>query len=97
MVCQLGDLVCDCSVIYFPDKRETVCVAAAASVMTSVAAVSVGGCAVRWPVHTPDVTLFFYLGGFVPFFFVVVKWRWDSQDAAQDDVFRAVLDVSSNS
>ncbi|KAF3841105.1 hypothetical protein F7725_006967, partial [Dissostichus mawsoni] len=44
VVCQLGDLVCDCSVIYFLDDCGTMCVAVAARVITSVTAVSVGGC-----------------------------------------------------
>lgn len=47
--CQLGDLVCDCSVIYFLDKCGTMRVAVAASVITSVTAVSIGGCVVCWP------------------------------------------------
>lgn len=63
MVCQLGDLVCDCSVFYFLDKRDTVCVAVAAGVITLVTAVSVGGCAVHWPVLTSDVFLFLMGGG----------------------------------
>lgn len=49
VVCQLGDLVCDCSVIYFLDKCGTMCIAVAARVITSVTAVSIGGCVVCWP------------------------------------------------
>lgn len=54
VVCQLGDLVCDCSVIYFPDKCGTMRVA---SVITS--AVSIGGRVVCWPWTFPLQMLLF--------------------------------------
>lgn len=65
VVCQLGDLVCDCSVIYFLDKCGAMCVAVAASVITSVTAVSVGGCVVCWPwTFTLQILSFRFVGFF---------------------------------
>lgn len=64
VVCQLGDLVCDCSVIYFLDKCETVCVAVAARVITSVTAVGIAGCIVCWSDHTSDLILLLLLISF---------------------------------
>lgn len=59
MACQRGDLVCDCSVIYFPDKCGSTYVAVAASVIPSVTGVSIGGRVVCWPmdVRTSDIIL----------------------------------------
>lgn len=77
VVCQLGDLVCDCSVIYFLDDCGTMCVAVAARVITSVTAVGVGGCVVCWPwtFVIQILSLHFF------------KWGWGSQDTAQGDFF----------
>ncbi|CAI5643013.1 unnamed protein product [Oreochromis niloticus] len=68
VVCQLGDLVCDCSVIYFLDKCETVCVAVAARVITSVTAVGIAGCIVCWSDHTSDLLLLLLLLLLILFF-----------------------------
>ncbi|XP_039474791.1 janus kinase and microtubule-interacting protein 2 isoform X2 [Oreochromis aureus] len=68
VVCQLGDLVCDCSVIYFLDKCETVCVAVAARVITSETAVGIAGCIVCWSDHTSDLLLLLLLLLLILFF-----------------------------
>ncbi|XP_034538707.1 janus kinase and microtubule-interacting protein 2 isoform X1 [Notolabrus celidotus] len=61
VVCQLGDLVSDCSVISFLVWCGATCMAVAAGVRASVAAVSVGGCVVL----AVDVLLLFFglIGG----------------------------------
>lgn len=48
VVCQLGDLVWDGGVIYFLDNSGPTCVTVAANVLTSVTAVSIGGCVLCW-------------------------------------------------
>lgn len=90
VVCQLGGLICDCSVIYFPDKCGSMCVMVAARVMTSVTAVGggLGGCVVRWLwTFTPFIYIFLLFGWFCScFFFFNTGTRGVSQDAFQDDV-----------
>ncbi|KAA8586704.1 hypothetical protein FQN60_000540 [Etheostoma spectabile] len=61
VVSQLEDLVCDRNVIYFLDKCGTMCAAVAASVITSVTAVSIGECVVCWPWTLFDFFLFLFL------------------------------------
>lgn len=83
VVRQLGDLVCDCSVISFLDKREPVCAAVAAPVITSVTAVSTVVDVSCVGLFTLQMLLFFGLS----FGFFKKTGVWGSQDAAQDDVF----------
>lgn len=86
MVCQLGDLVCDCSVIYFPDKRGTVCVAGAASVLKPMTALNTRWmCLLCWPWTLTRQILFF-------FFFSLVVVLYGGQVATQEDFYKAVLD-----
>lgn len=55
VLCQCGDLACDCSVIYFLDKHGSV-----ASRVKPVTALNVSWtCLLCWDIHTSDVIVSF--------------------------------------